>query len=102
SITGWPYGLEESPLSVATILETSPQFVAGPMDIGLYRAQRQIQRLGDLLVRIALHMAQHDAGAIFGPQPRDGALDRRAELATFDFGERALSAIAQVPLVRAC
>ena len=48
------------------------------------RAQGQFQDAGDLLVTMALDVAQQDAGAILGPEAGDGVLDGAAQLARFE------------------
>src|SRR5690242_18867702 len=49
-------------------LESFPELVARPVDVGLYGSQRQVEGGGDLLVRSPLNVPQHDAGSILGPE----------------------------------
>src|SRR4051794_17122355 len=62
-------------ISGLQMLERAAQLVARPMDVGLHRAERQVERGGDLLVRPPLDMTQHDARTILRPESRDRALD---------------------------
>jgi len=47
------------------------QLVPGAVDIGLYGAERQVQRRSDLLVGPPLDVPQHDAGSVLGAQAGD-------------------------------
>ena len=64
------------------------QLVAGAVDVGLHGAEREVQDVGDLLVGPALDVPQQDAGAVLGPELRDGGLDRAAQLAGLHLVER--------------
>src|SRR5437660_3330195 len=83
-------------VSRSAVLEIAPQFVAGPVDIRFYGAQGQVPRLGDFFVAEPFDMAEQDARPILGAQPRDGPLDRAAQLARFQFLERGLRAVAKL------
>ena len=70
--------------------EREAQLVAGPVDIGLHRAEREIQDFGDLLVGAPLDMAQQNAGAVLGPERPDRRLDGATQLLGLDLVERRL------------
>src|SRR5687767_4709264 len=69
------------------MLQSVPQLLPGAVDVGLHRAQGQIEHRRDLLVRPAFHVTQHDARSVLGPEPRDRSLDRRSQLTGFDLLE---------------
>lgn len=56
--------------------------------MGLHRPDREVERDGDLLVRLVLDEAELNAGAVGGTQLRDRLGDRRAELARLERLER--------------
>src|SRR6266567_2420222 len=66
------------------------------MDIRLHRAQGQFQDAGDLLVTMALDVAQQDARAILGPEAGDGVLDGAAQLARFELLQGGFTPVAQL------
>ena len=66
------------------------QLVAGAMDVGLYRAERQVQDFGDFLVGPPLDMAEKNAGAVLGPQGAYRRFNRPAQLLCLDSIERGL------------
>ena len=51
------------------------------MEVGLDRAQRLVQRLGDLLVGEPLLEAEEDGGAVLRPQAPDRPLQRPRQVA---------------------
>src|SRR5512142_1160209 len=76
-----PYGRGWSRVSfVLQMAQQVPQLQPGPVDVGLDRAEGQVERLGDLLVRAPLDVAQEDAGPVLGPELPDGQLDGRSQL----------------------
>src|SRR5829696_4690107 len=56
------------------------QLVTGAMDVGLYRAERQIQDFGYFLVRATFDMPEENAGAVLGPEGSDGRFDGATQL----------------------
>src|SRR5712691_4057978 len=66
------------------------------MDIRLHRAQGQFQDAGDLLVTVALDVAQQDARAILGSEAGDGVLDGAAQLARFELLQGGFTPVAQL------
>src|SRR5262252_7152454 len=73
--------------TLANVVERAAQLMSGAMDVGLYGAQREVQRRRNFLVRPALDVAQHDAGAVFGPKTGNGPLDGRAQFARLELVE---------------
>src|ERR1700759_2029466 len=57
--------------ALANVIQRTSQLVSGAVDVGLYGAERQVERGGDLLVRSAVHVPQHDAGSVLGPEGGD-------------------------------
>ena len=51
------YGPVSALVSFPAIIQITTQFITGPMDIGFDRPQGQVQRFGDFLVGIPLHVA---------------------------------------------
>ncbi len=50
------YGSVLGLVSLPAIFQITTQFITGPMDISFDRPQGEVERVGDLLVRIPLHM----------------------------------------------
>src|ERR1035437_5427671 len=74
------------------------QLMPGAMDVGLHRAERQVERRGDLFIASALHVAQENAGAVFGPEA--GSFDpisSRADSSSLAMSNEVASTSAAVP-----
>src|SRR2546426_10005775 len=76
SVIGLSYGLRLGRVSLTAPFQVAAQFITGPMDIGLDRAQRQLQCGRDFLVGIALDVPEQDARPVLRPQPGNGPFDR--------------------------
>ena len=74
------------------------QLCTGPVDVGFDRSEWEIQRRGDLFVRPPLHVAQHDAGAIFRAERPDGPFDGGAEFLGRQCVQRVLTAGIKIEL----
>ena len=64
------------------------QLVAGAMDVGLYRPQREVQNFGDFLIGTPLYVPEQNAGSVLGPKRADGGFDGAAKLLRFYGVER--------------
>src|SRR5439155_4455835 len=96
SVISRSYGLRAAGVSCLPVLQVNPQFVAAPVDVGLHRAQGQVEDPGDLFVAVTLDVPQQDAGAVLGAELRDRPLDRAPQLPGLDLLERALSPVAEL------
>ena len=66
------------------LLELFLELVAGPVQVRLHRAQREVHDLRDLVVRVALHVPQEDYGPVLGAQLPDRGLDLTPELTVLE------------------
>ena len=71
-------------VSLFEVRECFSELVASAMDIGLYRTEREIENLGNLLVGTPLDVPQQNAGAVFGSKGADGCFDGTAQLLSLD------------------
>ncbi len=78
------------------MLQRTAKLVPRAVDIRLHGAEGQVQRGGDLLVGTPLDVPEHDAGAVFGAELGDGALDGGAELAGFHLVQGGLGVVGDV------
>src|SRR5207253_1938615 len=78
--------------SFPEVFQEVPELNPGAVDVGLHRAEWQVERGGDLLIASAFNVPKENAGAVFGPQLADGSLYRGAEFAGFHLFEGALLA----------
>src|SRR5687767_566345 len=73
------------------MLQSVPELLPCPVDVGLHRAQGQVQHGRDLLVRPTLDVTEHDTGSVLGAESRNRTLNGRAELPRFHFLEGGLT-----------
>src|SRR5712692_1573093 len=90
------YDGDSGKVSLAQVRERLPQLIPRSMDVRLHRAQRKVQNFGDFLVCPALHVAEQNARAVLGPEPRDRLLDLPAELPRLHLVERGLLPVADL------
>src|ERR1041385_7975726 len=80
SIISASYGGSLGGVSLFQVSQIHAQLVAGTVDIGLHRTQREVERRGDLFIRQPFDMAQHDARPVFGAELPDRLFDRLPDL----------------------
>src|SRR4029077_14832566 len=90
------YDGDSGKVSLAQVCERLPQLIARSMDVRLHRAQRKVQNFSDFLVCPALHVAEQNARAILGAEPRDRLLDLPTELPRLHLVERGLLPVADL------
>ncbi len=78
------------------MLERLPELVPGPVDVGLDRAERQVERSGDFFVGTAFDVPQQNAGSVFGPEAGDGAFNGRAQLLGLHLLQGILGVVADI------
>src|SRR5215210_6450399 len=83
-ISGPSYVEGEMKVSFFEVREREPQLIAGPVDIGLYRTEWQVENVGDFFVRAALNVPEQNAGAVLRSEGSNGSFDGTAQLFGFD------------------
>src|SRR4051812_14221707 len=78
------------------MLQRPAELVPRAVDVGLDRAEGEVQGGGDLLVGPALDVTEHYAGSVLGAQTGDGPLDRAPELLRLQLFEGALALLDDV------
>ena len=78
------------------MLQRLTQLVPRPVDVRLYRPERQVEGRCDFLVLAPFDVPEHDAGAVLGAERCDRLLDGAAELPGFHLLQRRFLRVADV------